>query len=299
LLDEEDTNNKKKKTKKSKIVPQLAALTLFHGTHFKTFETSIALDTSHMHSISEPKIAKILGKSGQPAKSWREYNQKHMTRTYPSGVRVDSSNYNPIMAWAVGSQPVALNFQTHDTPLLLNDGRFRQAGSCGYVLKPPSVMGNRTGGIVSPKTVQIKIISGHCLPKPKGSKVGEAIDPYVKVELHDVCVTADGKEEYCSDEGKTNMVKNNGFCPAWPKHTPKVFQVQHPDVGLILFQVLDEDLGVDDKIASAAIPVNALRQGYRSVQLFSGHKLSAPRRSGPFEYASLLVRIDFSEIDEA
>jgi phosphatidylinositol phospholipase C delta len=281
---------------------------LFHGTKFKTFDLSIAADPSHMHSIGETKIGKILQKG--LAKSWRQYNQEHMTRTYPAGVRVDSSNYNPTVAWAVGSQLVALNFQTHDTPLLLNDGRFRQAGSSGYVLKPPSVMGIVSAAAaksaVSPnknipmKTVQIKVISGHCLPKPRGSKVGEAIDPYVTIELHDVHTTAAGKEEYCSDIGTTSVVKNNGFCPAWNRKngsTTKVFRVQQPEVAMLLFQVLDEDLALDDKIASAAIPVNALREGYRSVQLFSGHKTQ--RRSGPFEYASLLVRIDFSETEEA
>ena len=33
-------------------------------------------------------------------------------RTYPSGMRIDSSNFNPVIFWAFGLQMVALNYQT-------------------------------------------------------------------------------------------------------------------------------------------------------------------------------------------
>lgn len=36
---------------------------------------------------------------------------KHMVRAYPKGSRVDSSNYDPQVAWNAGVQLVALNFQ--------------------------------------------------------------------------------------------------------------------------------------------------------------------------------------------
>lgn len=42
------------------------------------------------------------------------------TRTYPAGTRVDSSNFNPMTDWALGAQLVALNFQTLDASLRLN-----------------------------------------------------------------------------------------------------------------------------------------------------------------------------------
>jgi phosphatidylinositol phospholipase C, delta len=133
-------------TKPSKIVNELARLTLFHGTKYKEFEKSLDEPRSHMHSIGETKIGKILGSSASNTPMWRLYNVHHMTRTYPAGARVDSSNYNPLLAWSVGCQLVALNFQTSDTPLLVNDGLFRQYTSRGYVLKPPIVLGKSEGG---------------------------------------------------------------------------------------------------------------------------------------------------------
>jgi phosphatidylinositol phospholipase C, delta len=276
--------SKTKEKVKSKIVPQLARLTLFHGTKCKSFEGTDTMDTSHMHSIGESKISRILKKGW--AADWRKYNQNHMTRTYPAGVRVDSSNYNPTIAWAMGCQLVALNFQTPDVPLLLNDGRFRQAGSSGYVLKPESVLGHQKP---LPRCVKVSVLSGSCLPKPRGIKEGEAIDPYVQVELHDVTVK-DGKEEYTGESWKTPIVTNNGFCPAW-EHEPKIFNVKQSEVAMFIFLVLDGNLTVDERIASCAIPVNCLRAGIRSIPLYSGNQSSA--RCGPFDFATLLVRIEF------
>lgn len=40
------------------------------------------------------------------------YNKRQMSRVYPKGTRMDSSNYMPQMFWNAGCQMVALNFQT-------------------------------------------------------------------------------------------------------------------------------------------------------------------------------------------
>jgi hypothetical protein len=64
-----------------------------------------------------------------------KYTKKHLSRIYPKGLRTDSSNYNPIPHWNVGSQLVALNYQTHKKPMLFNKALFALNGKCGYVLK--------------------------------------------------------------------------------------------------------------------------------------------------------------------
>lgn len=40
------------------------------------------------------------------------YNKRQMSRIYPKGTRMDSSNYSPQPFWNVGAQMVALNYQT-------------------------------------------------------------------------------------------------------------------------------------------------------------------------------------------
>ena len=63
-----------------------------------------------------------------------------LVRVYPSGMRIDSSNFNPITMWSCGIQMVAMNYQTvTDANLHLHNSFFN--GTQGYILKP-SVMWN-------------------------------------------------------------------------------------------------------------------------------------------------------------
>lgn len=41
-----------------------------------------------------------------------KHNQTHLTRIYPKGTRVSSSNYQPHRYWAAGAQLAAINWQT-------------------------------------------------------------------------------------------------------------------------------------------------------------------------------------------
>ena len=127
------------KVKKHGVAPELARLTLFHGSKYSSWPQSFKSKPHCMHSFSENKV-RSLCRQRQGAMRWTVFNQQHMSRTYPAGSRVDSSNYNPLLAWSVGCQMVALNFQTQDQFLRLNDGRFRENGNCGYVLKPSALM---------------------------------------------------------------------------------------------------------------------------------------------------------------
>ena len=82
-----------------KIVPELAKLTLFNGVKHKDLGTSIELPLTDMHSFSETKLLKVLNKDPANVSLLREYNTEHMTRTYPAGSRVDSSNCEYFMTY--------------------------------------------------------------------------------------------------------------------------------------------------------------------------------------------------------
>ncbi len=43
---------------------------------------------------------------------WIKHNYRQLSRVYPKGTRVDSSNLDPVKPWSAGCQLVALNFQT-------------------------------------------------------------------------------------------------------------------------------------------------------------------------------------------
>ncbi|MEE6488881.1 hypothetical protein FKM82_015419 [Ascaphus truei] len=93
-------------------------------THYRLYE---------MSSFTEYKARKLVK---EPGNEFVRHNGWQLTRVYPTGLRTDSSNYNPQDMWNVGCQMVALNFQTAGVEMDLNDGLFRQNAHCGYVLKP-------------------------------------------------------------------------------------------------------------------------------------------------------------------
>ena len=176
----------------------------------------------------------------------------HMSRTYPAGSRVDSSNAKPLVAWAMGCQLVALNFQTHDSAMVLNDGRFRQNGGCGYVLKPNCLLEDGCQSLGKEIMLNIRVLSGTCLPKPKAEKVGEVIDPYVAVRLYDVVddeidpIGGSLRKDFLDRaERVTNDVRDNGYCPQWNSEE-FTFAVKAPDVAMLSFYVIDSDGGFLD-----------------------------------------------------
>lgn len=54
-----------------------------------------------MSSFVESKMSNLVNNQGA---EFVKYNQRQLSRIYPAGGRVDSSNYNPQLAWNAGCQ---------------------------------------------------------------------------------------------------------------------------------------------------------------------------------------------------
>src|SRR5262249_19687407 len=88
-----------------------------------------------------------------------KHNRTHLVRTYPKGLRLSSTNYEPHRYWSAGAQLVAINWQTCgtlfylfienlkckalilvlvylDLGYMINHAMFQRNGRSGYVLKP-------------------------------------------------------------------------------------------------------------------------------------------------------------------
>ena len=302
----------------SKIDPELARITLFHGCAFHNFERSLQSSPSHMHSMNEAALSKILNRNPAGTMLWKQYNRSHITRIYPNGSRVDSSNFSPLLSWTLGCQMVSLNFQTTDSPLIINDGLFRQNGGCGYVLKSDELrdvhgtLSTQSTSTKTMRTIRIRVVSGSCLPKPDGKPKGECIDPYVRVRIHDVIqasnanITKSGVAESNGRYGASSLlprasspihqvttthttryVLDNGYSPVWRENSWAEFKV-YDDLAMIQFSVLDSDYVADDRVGESAILVKSLQPGYRCVPLYD----KSGSRSGPYGMASLLVEFD-------
>lgn len=71
---------------------------------------SVSSDSYSYKEIRSFVENKTPGKSR--IKDFLQYNRKSLSRIYPKGQRVESSNYDPYPLWATGCHMVALNFQT-------------------------------------------------------------------------------------------------------------------------------------------------------------------------------------------
>ena len=109
-------------------------------------------------------------------------------RAYPKGLRISSSNLDPVSFWRQGVQIVALNWQKCDAGTMLNDAMF--AGSGGWILKPAEYRSGskpvqrRDVSEQGTLNLEIEFYAGQDIPPPPEEKPGKTLKPYVKCELH-------------------------------------------------------------------------------------------------------------------
>ncbi|XP_074409869.1 1-phosphatidylinositol 4,5-bisphosphate phosphodiesterase gamma-1 isoform X3 [Zonotrichia albicollis] len=231
-----------------------------------------------MSSFPETKAEKYVNKI--KGKKFLQYNRLQLSRIYPKGQRLDSSNYDPLPMWICGSQLVALNFQTPDKPMQMNQALFMSSGQCGYVLQPTNMRDDifdpfdkSTLRGTEPLSISIEVLGARHLPK-NGRGI---VCPFVEVEVSGA--------EYDNAKQKTEIVADNGLNPLW---TPKQFhfQVSNPDFAFLRFVVYEEDMFSDENfLAQATFLVKGLKTGFRAVPLKNNY-------SENLELASLLVKID-------
>ncbi|XP_069490338.1 1-phosphatidylinositol 4,5-bisphosphate phosphodiesterase delta-3 [Ambystoma mexicanum] len=252
----------------SEISLELSDVVVYLKTvSFLGFESPQKSQAVHeMSSFSESKVRKLIKES---ANAFVRHNTCHVSRTYPSGMRTDSSNYNPQEMWNVGCQLVALNFQTPGYEMDLNRGRFQDNGLCGYVLKPSYMRDADTlfdpeypskGLRHDVKTLTVRVITAQQLPKLNKEKKNSIVDPLVRVEIYGVPLDNSKKQ--------TEYILNNGFNPTW--NETLTVQVRIPELALVRFLVEDYDTtSFNDFIGQFTLPFTSLRQGYRHIHLLS------------------------------
>jgi len=274
----EEMDNKRAK-QPAKIAQELSDLVHLKATSFKGFEEAKSFKPWEMCSFSENKVNKFLAKL---APEFISFNTRNVSRIYPKGMRVDSSNYDPVPSWVAGAQIVALNYQTGAEPTFLNDGKFLDNGNSGYVLKPKYMRDDKVPfnpNIKSKgaKTLVVTIVSGYQLPKVEGKEdhqKGEVIDPFVKIKVRGAPVDTFKSQ-------KTKVVKSNGFNPLW--NSEFKYTLNYPDLAVLFLAVSDADLvSKNDFIGQYVLPITCIREGYRSVPL-------KDTRGTQYEKASLLL----------
>uniref|UniRef100_A0A8C4QGH1 Phosphoinositide phospholipase C n=1 Tax=Eptatretus burgeri TaxID=7764 RepID=A0A8C4QGH1_EPTBU len=261
--DDDDEPPSDTKLPKKRTAPELLEIAYLKSVKFESFKHSKDCQKpEEMISYSESKVKHLAGESDV---DFVQHNAAHLSRTYPSGGRVLSSNYNPQGMWNVGCQIVALNLQTVGEEMELYQGRFRQNGGCGFVLKPEFLRNpsstfspNDPQTKSSPVKLTLKGISGSKLPKVEGGRRGSIVDPCVSIEIHGV--PGDNRKV------QTQPKENNGLNPKWNEEF--TFELKVPDLAIIRFAVQDYDkVSKHDFMGQFCLPFTSLKTGYRHVHL--------------------------------
>uniref|UniRef100_A0A673LTR2 1-phosphatidylinositol 4,5-bisphosphate phosphodiesterase n=1 Tax=Sinocyclocheilus rhinocerous TaxID=307959 RepID=A0A673LTR2_9TELE len=212
------------------------------------------------HNMSSFNESVGLGYLRTNAIEFVNYNKRQMSRIYPKGGRVDSSNYMPQIFWNAGCQMVALNFQTPDLAMQLNQGKFEYNGSCGFLLKPdfmrrPDRMFDPfsetpVDGVIA-ATCSVQVISGQFLSDKK-------IGTYVEVDMYGLPTDTIRKEF------RTRMVMNNGLNPVYSGEAFVFRKVILPDLAVLRVAVYDDN---NKLIGQRILPLDGLQSGYRHISL--------------------------------
>ncbi|XP_014211046.1 1-phosphatidylinositol 4,5-bisphosphate phosphodiesterase-like [Copidosoma floridanum] len=224
---------------------------------FQSFEHAEKKNIHHnMSSFSETAAMNHLQKSGV---EFVNYNKRQMSRIYPKGTRVDSSNYMPQVFWNAGCQMVALNYQTPDLPMQLNQGKFEYNNMTGYLLKPDFMrrpdknfdpFSEGVDGVIT-QTCSVRVIAGQFLSDKK-------VGTYVEVDMYGL------PADTIKKEFKTRMVPANGLNPVYNEE-PFVFRkVVLPDLAVLRFGVYEES---GKLIGQRILPLDGLQVGYRHISL--------------------------------
>lgn len=186
LSGSEDERGGKKKAKKSKICDSLSKLGIYtRSTHFYDFDHRNASVPPHIFSISEMDILKL---HATKKSEMFTHNRNYFMRAYPAGKRIDSSNLDPSVYWRKGVQMVALNWQSLDEGMMLNEGMF--AGEKGWLLKPKGYLSeddthDQTEAVERmTMDLTIKVLAAQDIPLVDQNKSPKGFHPYIKCELH-------------------------------------------------------------------------------------------------------------------
>ncbi|KAI1863706.1 hypothetical protein JX265_003843 [Neoarthrinium moseri] len=284
----EKTPKAKKDT--SKIVQVLGELGVYcTGVTFNGFDALECRMPYHILSFMEGTFRNH-GKTKESKDALYRHNMRYMMRVYPQFSRLNSHNFNPLMYWRKGVQMAALNWQTFDFGMQLNQAMFA-AGTdqSGYVLKPhcmreirmlPNGLPEEAVGKLERKNVtfKIEVISAQQLMRPGNLAANRTLDPYVEVEVFHA---NDKRDKHDSSVGvvadsplkrTTRVVRENGFNPVFNESMPFSITTKYPELVFIRWSIKlsANGEGPNDRAAPMATftaKLTSLKHGYRTLPL--------------------------------
>ncbi|RMZ76169.1 hypothetical protein DV738_g5101, partial [Chaetothyriales sp. CBS 135597] len=287
--------------KVSKILAALSELGVYtRAFTFKSWDQPEASLPNHVFSFSEGKMLEMHSDASSGPALF-EHNKRFLTRVYPRGTRIRSTNVDPTFHWRMGAQMVALNWQRLDKGMMLNEGMF--AGSQGWILKPEGhrpkdQLGPAAGGEIAAKKqlvdLKIQLLCAQDLPLPqeRDDSYKAKIKPYVQIQLHvdTYGPPGQGKSIRRSSREDTDLYADEEVEDTTYQRRSKTVRTDSPDfdgevlswsgiadtaseLSFVRLKIKDDRaLAQDDLIAWACIRLDRLRPGLRLIRLLDAKR---------------------------
>lgn len=291
---------------KSKIIKSLGNLGVYtRGFKFQSFSLPESKGYNHVCSLAERRFEGLC-KNPDTKAQLEKHNMHYLMRVYPSRYRIQSTNPDPLVFWRRGVQMMALNWQTYDLPMQMNEAMFASGSDkLGFVLKPrelreslsiqeeisePSIHGL---GKIQKKLIRfsVDIISAQQLPRPRGVAADAALDPYVEIEMFSAedkakgVASGEGGSDASARNGmsgigsphrrRTRVVQANGFNPIFNDSFKLSLETKYPSLVFVRWTVWNSPDGRNfntnpnaDPLATFTAKLSSLEQGYRHLRLY-------------------------------
>ncbi|KAI9812865.1 MAG: Phospholipase C [Pycnora praestabilis] len=300
------TNGSQRKTKKprSNIVKPLGDLGVYtRGQKYGGFGLPESKSYNHVFSFAERTIMNLCKDEDRKAQL-EKHNVRCLMRVYPSGWRLDSSNFDPNKFWRLGVQMVALNWQTWETPAQMNDAMFASGTDrTGYVLKPKHLRQPRTfadfaegikiADLTREKEVikfSVEMISAQQLFRSRNTGSEDSMNPYIEIEVFSADDPAKG---VASGEGgldasarngmsgigaphkrRTRIIQSNGYSPIFNDTFTMSIETRFPSLVFVKWSVWNSRDGKnwvsssEKPLATFTAKLSSLQEGYRHLPLY-------------------------------
>ena len=312
------------KSTRCKIIESLEHLGVY--TRGSKYHSIFDLDNTrynHIYSLNESRFENAC-RDRASGKSIERHNQQYLMRTYPRQTRVMSGNFEPLGCWKRGVQMAAMNYQTFDEGMQMNEAMFASGSDrCGYVLKPQELRENPTTvrhgpslGLPSPLldvvtraqvTLSIELISAQYLESPRGRGSDIVPNPYIEVQVYIADdratgqIHGEGGAEVRDSRGggvtmrrRTEIVAGNGYNPRFDEKMTFFVETLHPELVQVRWSVWSSPDGraysgnTEGWEATYMAKVAKLNRGYRHVPLHN-------HNGEQFLFSSLFCRIERTE----
>ncbi len=294
-------DSQRRPPKLSKVGSHLSDL----GVYLKGYSLRDGKDLSfqkynHIYSLNENRAIELC-RSPEHKALFEDHNLHNLCRVYPKNIRVQSSNFDPNTFWRRGVQMVALNWQTFDAHMQMNQAMFAAGTDAyGYVLKPTYLRKSRPKQgefehrVKLPRyriRFSVKMISAQQLPRATNMARDTPLNPFIEVQMFSAEDRARG---IANGSGGTQTPSNgyhgigspyrrqtkirvgNGYNPQFDDDFELSLETKYPELVFVRFIVLSSDdrrhTGKGFRqLAAFTAKLDSLQTGYRHVPLYNGN----------------------------